>query len=910
MYLRRLSLGLVLAALLAAGPAVYAQTEACCSPFGGCQQLPPHDCVALGGNPGGPGSSCTSGICEPRPCCLPDGTCAEYSAAYCQSIGGIPQPLGSTCDTATCPQTNECRPTPDLKECRQVDCPGEPDSRCRPKCLNINLETGEQKILACDCVSENECHPVHVTGTPFPQCAGDCPPGQVCNQTTTTNADGSVTVCCECVEEPTECRPNAEKTGCEQTACPDGRPCVPTRLSQGPNGQIIVEACGCRDPEDCQIKWEPGTTPSCSGACPDDGTVCERVITQGPLGPQFGCRCVCDPDKCDDGDPCTRDYCDANGNCAHDPVDCNDNDPCTIDSCKPNPNMPGGYECVHDPVNCDDGNPCTIDSCKPNSSMPNGYECVHDPVVCDDGDPCTDDRCDPNTGQCVAIANDLCEACCLPDGTCDEMPADECKERGGEPKGPGTDCSNVSCDEPETPKFNQPVSPEREDIASNLSLNPPFQVNKLVADDWRSDGRLITSVRWWGSYLNPEYMPAEFGGFGQTPYKIDGWLLHFLRPVKMSPNAPPHRALGVYFAPADKVRIAPEPNMAPCDGHPVFRYAVRLSDCCLIQSFPDTRVPVADPWYCPAQWDGFHERRCYRYQIGIQAVVGATWGPAAGAICCARQQTNNFAVNDFWGWHSTQYERGVRPAIRTTVSLGTAPVDTPCPPLAQCPPSLPWLFGPWFPATPVCHFPHRINMAFALMTDNPVVPPACPPFVLTHAVSIKQHGLAGEFGIDLPIGPVGNAGVECRRGGPTQVVLTFSEDIMAEDGSLDPGDEVTANVGTITGLSISGPKLTVELTGVPNQSCLELTVESTDEGITTMGSDPLMGDDNVHCRVLLADVNGDGQTASGDITQVKSVSGQATNLANFRRDVNTDGVIASGDITVVKGQSGKAVSCP
>ncbi|GMU22132.1 MAG: hypothetical protein AMXMBFR13_22200 [Phycisphaerae bacterium] len=62
-------------------------------------------------------------------------------------------------------------------------------------------------------------------------------------------------------------------------------------------------------------------------------------------------------------------------------------------------------------------------------------------------------------------------------------------------------------------------------------------------------------------------------------------------------------------------------------------------------------------------------------------------------------------------------------------------------------------------------------------------------------------------------------------------------------------------------------------------------------------------------RVLFGDVNGDGVVASGDITQVKSVSGQTVNENIFRRDVNGDGVVASGDITQVKSRSGSAVEC-
>lgn len=98
--------------------------------------------------------------------------------------------------------------------------------------------------------------------------------------------------------------------------------------------------------------------------------------------------------NCNDGDPCTEDFCDpCTGQCVHAPLpnccqtaaQCDDGNACTTDIC-----VQG--VCVHQPLNCDDGNPCTIDSCV------NG-QCVNIPVNCDDGNPCTIDSC--VNGQCI-----------------------------------------------------------------------------------------------------------------------------------------------------------------------------------------------------------------------------------------------------------------------------------------------------------------------------------------------------------------------------------------------------------------------------------------------------------------------------------------------------------------------------
>jgi len=69
---------------------------------------------------------------------------------------------------------------------------------------------------------------------------------------------------------------------------------------------------------------------------------------------------------------------------------------------------------------------------------------------CDDG-PCCDVVCEhaPQCcelewgGECAEIAREIClapQACCLPDGRCDDAPADKCRQHDGVPGGPGSRC--------------------------------------------------------------------------------------------------------------------------------------------------------------------------------------------------------------------------------------------------------------------------------------------------------------------------------------------------------------------------------------------------------------------------------------------------------------------------------------
>src|SRR5690606_32342966 len=111
-------------------------------------------------------------------------------------------------------------PTPDGLRCTNAKCPASGE-QCVPKCATFR-DGQLVRVEECDCTLQGECRIVPPPpGAILPQCEGSCPPGTVCNQRLTTNADGSVTICCECVpEQPDECRPNEERTACEGP-CPD-----------------------------------------------------------------------------------------------------------------------------------------------------------------------------------------------------------------------------------------------------------------------------------------------------------------------------------------------------------------------------------------------------------------------------------------------------------------------------------------------------------------------------------------------------------------------------------------------------------------------------------------------------------------------------------------------------------------
>jgi len=104
-----------------------------------------------------------------------------------------------------------------------------------------------------------------------------------------------------------------------------------------------------------------------------DGDLCNGV--ERCVGGQ--CQPV-PPLACEDGDPCTRDYCEAAAGCVH------AEDRCPADCA----GLPDGTRCRDGSV-CTRGDTCVAGTCVPGAAG-----------SCDDGDACTRDTCDPLYG-CV-----------------------------------------------------------------------------------------------------------------------------------------------------------------------------------------------------------------------------------------------------------------------------------------------------------------------------------------------------------------------------------------------------------------------------------------------------------------------------------------------------------------------------
>ncbi|MEY3013504.1 MAG: hypothetical protein RIT45_2239, partial [Pseudomonadota bacterium] len=251
------------------------------------------------------GNACTDDACDPKSGCVntPNaGSCDDGNACTDKDACDGGTCKGSAKDAAACDDGNACT-----------------KDSCDPKLgcssditAGASCDDGEACTAGDTCDASGKCQP----GANNCECKtdADCKDdGNLCNGTLVCQSN-------KCVTDPATvvvCDPGAD-TGCLVATCdPKTGDCSPTAVNEG-------KPCG--DGNACTL----GNT-CAKGVCADGSTA-----------------------KCDDGDACTTDACDAKtGACSTTPIEgcvtcvdvsaCDDKDPCTADACK------GGL-CTHDAI--------------------------------------------------------------------------------------------------------------------------------------------------------------------------------------------------------------------------------------------------------------------------------------------------------------------------------------------------------------------------------------------------------------------------------------------------------------------------------------------------------------------------------------------------------------------------------
>jgi hypothetical protein len=200
--------------------------EACCFLDGTCLDLPPDTCLAEGGDPKGPGSSCGTTSCPELGACCYWGTCYGLT-----DEGGCRGPdeiwyAGQTCDEITCP------PPPPTGACCAL----------WPCTTGGTCQTGFPTCdgdFACGCFQTYEGGATCLWrdtpcdgGTPCPNGTGDCPEDEVC--VVNTCCGEPLCVLPVCVPEAARAEPDDGPTvGGTRTNIPEGEPAECAELTSG-----------------------------------------------------------------------------------------------------------------------------------------------------------------------------------------------------------------------------------------------------------------------------------------------------------------------------------------------------------------------------------------------------------------------------------------------------------------------------------------------------------------------------------------------------------------------------------------------------------------------------------------------------------------------------------------------------
>ncbi len=171
---------------------------------------------------------------------------------------------------------------------------------------------------------------------------------------------------------------------------------------------------------------------------------------------------------------------------------------------------------------------------------------------------------------------------------------------------------------------------------------------------------------------------------------------------------------------------------------------------------------------------------------------------------------------------------------------------------------------------------------------------------LTGVVSRKTHTGQGDFDIDLTSNG-GTTAVECRNDGSNshKVIFTFQRNLTTVTSSTVA--EGMATKGS-EGVGPNPNQYTVNLTGVANAQNVTVRLDGVQDSAGANETD-VRG----RVAILNGDVSGNRSTNSTDVSQVKAISGQPFDPANFRADVNVNGSINSSDVSQIKSNSGTSV---
>lgn len=234
----------------------------------------------------------------------------------------------------------------------------------------------------------------------------------------------------------------------------------------------------------------------------------------------------------------------------------------------------------------------------------------------------------------------------------------------------------------------------REELGENVHSDLDWRLlangdRQSAADDFISDGRPITGVRWWGSYFDAMYepQPDDVNNDLMPPIE-DGFVISIFESSAAGASEP-GPLLASYVAPINAVDIS-KTTLTGWDLHQVWEYAIDFD-----QTLLEHATALAKP-------DAFLEEDGVEYWIGISALNGAVIDPDSGTI---KDNGDEIRTADWWGWHTTP-EVGDDPRFDDNdILVGTVAMD-----------AADWIYGPW--NQPDLAHGDGDNLSFELLTTN------------------------------------------------------------------------------------------------------------------------------------------------------------------------------------------------
>jgi hypothetical protein len=364
-----------------------------------------------------PDVTCTATTCNGHGTCALDGTtlrctcAADYAGARCDACAPDAHPDGMGGCTR-----DVCRPSP-CTEARRSVC------------------VAAMGVARCDCDAG-----YHLDG-------GVCVVDEVCTATR-CSGHGSCSVSmgrASCV-----CATGYAGVTCDACATgfhPDGRggcttdPCLPSPCTVARRSVCVAmgatAVCNC----------DAGYHPDGAGGCTNDPCLPDPCASRGMACRNTAGAAECYTPMCNDSNPCTDDAV-VGGRCVNTPRA--DGSTCTTTACTTGQRCMSGACTGGTPLRCDDGNPCTRDRCDAATGCASSND---DTLVPDDSLACTVDRC--AAGRASHTATDaLCDDGRYCTGVERCVPGDATADARGctvsmvpTAPAPATACASYTCDE-------------------------------------------------------------------------------------------------------------------------------------------------------------------------------------------------------------------------------------------------------------------------------------------------------------------------------------------------------------------------------------------------------------------------------------------------------------------------------